>query len=61
MDEKIYVVVMNGARQIRWFSSLDTAKSYIGEYGRGKVCRVYEYSLSGEKKLEKEPLYKPLW
>lgn len=61
MDEKIYIVVMNGVRQSRWFSSFEIAKQYIGEYGQGKVCSVYEYSLSGEKKVKKEPLYKALW
>ena len=62
MDEEFYVVVISGHLQSRRFRTLETAKKYIGEYGRGKVCRVYKYSFSGEMfKTEPEPLYKKLW
>ena len=62
MNEKIYVVVLGGNKQTHWFGSLEKASQFIAEFGRGKPCSVYEYSLAGEVlKTDQEPLYKKLW
>ncbi len=61
MDEKIYVVVIAGHKQARWFGSLEKAWAYVDEYGKNRTCSIREYGFLSSTEVKPTPLYKPLW
>ena len=61
MNEKIYLVVVDGHKQTLWFGSLEKASSYIETYSKGGKCSIHEYNLASSADIKPKPLYKPLW